>query len=403
MKGTEMASNLRMGRLRPAFVGLAMLVAALVLTACGSDTSGGSDSSGSSATPAGTTAASASRPEADAAKIAPIGPDGKEGVLASTMTLSPDEIAKLKQKANGKKFRVATFWQVQADTGTLQLRGMRDTFAKLGLPIEIVAEAYANWDAAKQSDQIQTLIKTKPDALVGILVDTAAASKAIQAANAANIPVVFWDVPADNAKYAAVISAHGRLAGWKAADALAEAIGGKGEVAALPMKFKFFPTDQRVDGFLERIKTYPDIKVVGQGQGATVFDDGQKVGEALLQRFPDIKGMFVSWQDPALGVVAAARTLGRTDLAVTTVDLAEKPALEIATCGILKGTVADYPYDLGVAEATAVAKIILGEKVPKFSVTDVNLANHATVLDLYKKVYRQDPPQKLQDAYKQSC
>jgi ribose transport system substrate-binding protein len=403
MKGGEMAVAWRTGALRLAMAALAALAMSIGTSACGSDESSGQGSSGGSSAASGTDTAAASRPAADASKIPPIGPDGKKGVLASTMKLTPDDVAALKKKAGGRKLRVATFWQVQADTGTLQLRAMRDTFAKYGLPIEITAEAYANWDAAKQSDQIQTLIKTKPDALIGILVDTAAASKAIQAANAAKIPVIFWDVPADNAKYAAVISAHGRLAGWKAADALAQAIGGKGEVAALPMKFKFFPTDQRVNGFLERIKTYPDIKVVGKGQGATVFDDGQKVGETLLQRFPDLKGIFVSWQDPAMGVVAAARTVGRTDLAVTTVDLAEKPALEIATCGILKGTVADYPYDLGVAEATAVAKILIGEKVPKFSVTNVNLASHDNVLDIYKHVYRQDAPAKLQKAYKQSC
>jgi ribose transport system substrate-binding protein len=373
------------------------IVLALFVAACGDDES--ADEGGASS--GGGDTASVDRPEPDEKKIPAIGPDGDKAVHASELAVTPDEVQELKE--TGKKFRVATFWQVQADTGKLQLRGMRDTFEENGLPIEITAEAYANWDAAKQADQIQTMIETKPDALVGILVDPAAATKVIQSANKAKIPVIFWDVPAPDAEYAAVISAHGRLAGWKAADKLAAEIGESGQVAALPMKFKFFPTDQRVEGFLERIKTYPDIEIVGEGQGATVFDDGQKVGEALLQRFPELKGIFVSWQDPAMGIVSAARTVGRTDLAVTTVDLAEKPALELATCGILKGTVADYPYDLGVAEAGAVVKVLLGQEVPPFAVTDVDLADHETVLTQYEKVYREEPPSKLQEAYQEDC
>jgi ribose transport system substrate-binding protein len=157
-----------------------------------------------------------------------------------------------------------------------------------------------------------------------------------------------------------------------------------------------------VAGFLERIKTYPGIKVVAK-QGATVFDDGEKVGEALLQRYPNLKGIFASWQDPAMGVVAAARTLGRNDLAVTTVDLAEKPALELATCGILKATAVQLPYDIGVAQAKLTAKILLGEKVPKFSVQSVPLATHDNVFDVYKQVFKRNAPEKLKKAYKRTC
>jgi hypothetical protein len=40
-----------------------------------------------------------------------------------------------------------------------------------------------------------------------------------------------------------------------------------------------------------------------------------------------------SWQDAAMGIVAAARTLNRTDLVVTTVDLSDAAALEIASWG----------------------------------------------------------------------
>src|SRR5688500_15518793 len=98
---------------------------------------------------------------------------------------------------------------------------------------------------------------------------------------------------------------------------MAEHLGGQGNVAVLPLAFAFYPTDQRIEGFKERIAQYPGIEIVAE-QGATVYDDGQRVAEGLLQANPDLAGIFASWQDPAMGVVAGARTVGRDDLVVTT-------------------------------------------------------------------------------------
>jgi ribose transport system substrate-binding protein len=382
---------------------LAVLAGVVALGATAVAGCGGDDTGGGGAQPvaqASSAECPGTRGSADEKTVGATAPDGSKGVHAGTIELTQAEIDKL--KASGRTYKVATFWQAQGDNETNMRNGMRDTFAKYGLPIEISAEAAANWDAARQVDQIETLVKTKPDAMIGILVDQTAVAPAIRAVNDAKIPVVFWDVPANGASFSAIVSSHGRVAGWKAADAMAKAIGCKGDVAVLPMKFKFFPTDQRVDGFLERIKTYPGIKVVTQ-QGATVFDDGEKAGEAILQRYPSLDGVFASWQEPAMGVISAARTLGKTNIAVTTVDVGEKPALELASCGLLKATVAQLPYDEGVGEALDVAKLLAGSTVPPFAVTDVPLVTHENVLDAYKQVYHRDAPAQLAKAYRKSC
>ncbi|MCW3003119.1 MAG: sugar transporter substrate-binding protein [Conexibacter sp.] len=376
-------------------LGTALL--ALVSAGCGSDSSSssgaGSGGSGSVAVKAPTTAA---------AEVLPTGPSGEKGVSAATLKLTPDQIDKLKATANGRPLRVATFWQASVDNTTNMINGIKETFRKYGLPITISAQAMANWDAAKQATQIQTLVNTKPDAMIGILVDQSAEAPAIRMANKAKIPVVFWDVPATGEPYSGIVTSNGRLAGWRAADAMAKAMGGKGDVAVLPMKIKFFPTDQRVDGFVERIKQYPNIKIVAR-QGATVFDDGQKVGEALLQRHPDLGGVFASWQDPAMGVVAAAKTLSRRNVNIATVDMSDAAALEVGTCGLLKASAVQLPYDEGVAEAIMVAKILAGEQPPKYVVTDVPVATHDNVLDVYKQAFHKDPPAKLKSAYRSSC
>jgi ribose transport system substrate-binding protein len=377
-------------------------LSAAAVAGCGGDSGGGG---GAAAADGGTKAAAVktcpgTRPSADEKAVTATAPDGSQGVHGSTIELTQAEIDKL--KSSGRTYKVATFWQAQGDNETNMRAGIKATFAKYGLPIEITAEAAANWDAARQSDQIQTLVKTKPDAMIGILVDQDAVAPAIRAANEAKVPVIFWDVPAKGADFSAIVSSHGQVAGWKAADELAKAIGCKGDVAVMPMKFKFFPTDERVKGFLERIKTYPDIHVVTQ-QGATVFDDGEKAGQGILQRFPKLAGAFASWQEPAMGYISAAKTLGKTDVALTTVDLGEQPALELATCGMLKATVTQLPYDEGVAEALDTAKLLAGSEVPGFAVTDVPTVTHDNVFEAYKQVFHKDPPKQLIDAYKKTC
>jgi ribose transport system substrate-binding protein len=376
---------------------LGTAVLAFAVAGCGS-----SSDSGSSASSGGSADAAVKAPTTAAAEVLPDGPSGEKGVPASSLKLTAAEISKLKSVANGRQLRVATFWQAPVDNTTNMINGIKDTFRKYGLPITISAQAMANWDAAKQATQIQTLVNTKPDAMIGILVDQSAEAPAIRMANAKKIPIVFWDVPATGEPYSGIVTSNGRLAGWRAADAMAKAMGGKGDVAVLPMKIKFFPTDQRVDGFVERIKQYPNIKIVAR-QGATVFDDGQKVGETLLQRNPDLGGVFASWQDPAMGVVAAAKTLGRRKLSVATVDMSDAAALEIGTCGLLKASAVQLPYDEGVAEAVMVAKLLAGGQPPKYVVTDVPVANHDNALDVYKQAFHKDPPAKLKSAYRSSC
>jgi ribose transport system substrate-binding protein len=329
-----------------------------------------------------------------------MGPRGEEPTNASELTVSEETIANLRE--SGKTYRVGTFWQVQADTLTLMDQGLRDTWAELDVPIEISGQTIADFDAEQQVSDIQTLLGTDPDALVGILVDQAAVATAIQKANEQGVPIVFWDLPAEGQDFAAIVTSNGRLAGCRSADAMAEHLGGEGKIAVLPLTFDFYPTDQRVEGFKDRIAEYPGIEIVRE-DGATVYDDGLSVGEGILQAVPDLAGVFASWQDPAMGVVAAARGVGREDLVVTTVDLSDTAALEIASCGILKATAAQLPYDEGVAEAKSVANILAGEDTPNFVVTDTPLATHETLFDVYEQVFHKDPPQELVDAYEESC
>ncbi len=76
------------------------------------------------ATPAATPTAAAIAPCAPEQ----IGPGGETPTDFANLTLTQDEIDAV--TAKNKQFRVATFWQVQADTADLMLAGLNDTWRK---------------------------------------------------------------------------------------------------------------------------------------------------------------------------------------------------------------------------------------------------------------------------------
>ena len=121
---------------------------------------------------------------------------------------------------------------------------------------------------------------------------------------------------------------------------MAKALGSKGEIGLVFHAADFFVTKQRYDAFKKTITdNYPDIKIVAeQGIGGPDFTgDAEKAASAMLTANPTINGIWAVWDVPAEGVISAARAAGRDDLIITTIDLGENVAINIAQGGFVKG------------------------------------------------------------------
>ena len=147
---------------------------------------------------------------------------------------------------------------------------------------------------------------------------------------------------------------------------MGEALGGEGKIAMVYFDANFFVTNQRDEAFRQTIASeYPNIEIVEEAG----FDDenkGAEVGDALLTKYPDLNGVYASWDIPAEGVASAALAAGRDDLVITTIDLGNNVAKIIAENGVIKGLGAQLPYDQGVAEATLVGYALLGKDAPPY-------------------------------------
>lgn len=316
-----------------------------------------------------------------AAEIRSVGPDGEAAVDASTIELTDDQIAQIKE--GGYTAAICLHYGGN-DWSTSQQKGLEDTFGELG--IEIVAVTDANFSAETQVSNIETVMAKKPDILVSIPTDATATADAYKQAAAAGIKIVFMDQRADGLEagkdYVSVVSADNYGNGYASGTVLGDALGGKGKVAMVYYDANFAPTNQRDEGFRDAMKNYPDIEIVTE-QGFTDESGCAEQGDAILTQFPNIDGIYASWDVPMEGVLSAVRAAGmegKVTLACN--DLGNNVAREIAS-GNIAGGGAQMPYDQGVAEAKLAALALLGEETPSYVAVPAETVTHALDIAQY--------------------
>lgn len=332
-------------------------------------------------------------------QILSTGPNGEKAVPATTLKLTDEEIAKIKA---GNYTAAIALHYAGNDWSTAQVQGLKDTFAKLGIKVLTVSDA--NFKAEKQVSDIENIMALNPNILISIPVDPVSTAPAYKKAAEKGVKIVFMDnCPKDfkaGQDYVSVVSADNYGNGIAAADIMAKQLGEKGKIGVIYYDADFFVTKQRVDAFEKTIKDkYPNIQIVDRGG----FNDPNKaasVADAMLTKNPDLNGIFAVWDVPAEGVVAAARSAGRNDLVVTTIDLGDNVARLIAEGSVVKGLGAQLPYDQGVAEATLAAYAFLGKEAPAYVAVPSLSVTKENVLDAYKQVYHKDPPEALTNAAK---
>ena len=160
-------------------------------------------------------------------------------------------------------------------------------------------------------------------------------------------------------------------------------------------------TNERDRGFRETIEnSYPDIEIVMES-GFTDPNDTGTVADAILAKYPDIDGIYASWDIPAEGAIASAQSVGRDDLIITCCDLGDTAAKSIATDGMIRGSGAPRSPEQGQAEALVAAYALLGKEMPSTFVTPPALpVVKSNLLDAYKTSYGIEAPDWLQDLTK---
>jgi ribose transport system substrate-binding protein len=292
-------------------------------------------------------------------------------------------------------------WHENSDFTSAVDAGVRDEFGVLG--IEVVAETSANFDAAKQKADIETVQAKRPSVLLTLPVDPVVTASAYQAVAGQGTKIVLLSSVPEGMEYGRdyvnMVTDDLFQMGKQAADALAAAIGGNGEIAYFFHDANHFVTNQRDDAFLSTIAAnYPDIVVVEQS-GIADPNQAQDVANATLLKHPDLDGAYVTFaQPPGEGVLAALRANGNSHTKLVTLDLDEPLALDMARGGQTSALIVDRAYDLGRAMATSAAYGLLGKTAPPFVTVPALTVTKANLSEGYQASLHRSPPASIEKA-----
>jgi ribose transport system substrate-binding protein len=364
---------------------------------------GGSDNKDSGAKSTGTAAGgdvvAKAQKGLDALKttVLSTGPNGEKPSPASDLKLSASELQQIKDK---KPTAAIVLHYGGNDWSTAQVDGLRNQLQKMG--IRVIAVTDANFKPEKQVSDIETVLAKKPDIIISIPTDPVATAAAYRKAERAGVKLVFMDnVPkgfAPGKDYVSVVSADNYGNGVASAHLMAEKLKGKGKIGIVFHEADFFVTKQRYIAFKKTIADdYPGIKIVAQQgiAGPDFAGDAEKVASAMLTKNADLDAIWAVWDVPAEGVLAAARANGRNDLDVTTIDLGQNVAIDMAKGGPVKGLGAQRPFDQGVAEATLAGYGLLGKKAPPYVAVNALPVTPQNLADAWRTVYHQGLPPKV--------
>ncbi|HUR04049.1 MAG TPA: substrate-binding domain-containing protein [Nonomuraea sp.] len=186
---------------------------------------------------------------------------------------------------------------------------------------------------------------------------------------AQNKPIVNIDSPVDagaaksaNVKLATYIGTDNAEAGKMAGQRMSELVPSGGDVAVIGGISGDVTSGARVEGFQQG--TGAKLKVVQTVAANWDRQTALTAATDLLRAHPDLKGFFVANDDMGLGVSRAIANAGQVGkVKVISVD-GIKDALEAVKAGTLDGTVAQYPYAMGLMGIEACQAATTGKTLP---------------------------------------
>jgi ribose transport system substrate-binding protein len=163
----------------------------------------------------------------------------------------------------------------------------------------------------EQLSQVEDIIVKKPDAIVFIPVDYKALVPAVEKINAANIPVTNITDRIASGKTVAYVGADDYNIALATGRYLLKVMGGKGNAIILEgVKGSLTSTD-RVRGFIDALKEFPEIKLLASQPGNYQRLKALEVMENLIQSFPQIDGVLAANDPMGVGALEALEGAGR--------------------------------------------------------------------------------------------
>jgi len=232
--------------------------------------------------------------------------------------------------------------------------GVNQAVADFGL--ELVTQYPETWGPTVQTPILDAMVaRGDLDYLIIAPVDKEQMIAPLEAARDAGIKIITVDTFLVDGDYIngpvtfplSYIGSDNVEGGRIAARALAEALGGEGKVYIQNTNVGVSTTEQRSQGFREGIAEYPGMEVIGEEY---CLDDANIANEqtaAILQREPDLAGIFGVNVFSAQGAGTAVVNAGLEGAVQVIAFDATQFAIEKLRDGTVTLVIAQKPFDMG--------------------------------------------------------
>jgi ribose transport system substrate-binding protein len=232
--------------------------------------------------------------------------------------------------------------------------GINQAAADLGL--EVVTQYPDTWGPTVQTPILDAMIaRGDLDYLIIAPTDREQMIAPLQAAIDAGITVITVDTFLGDGDYVngpvtfplSYIGSDNVEGGRIAGRALAEALGGTGSVYIQNTNVGVSTTEQRSQGFREAIGEYPDMVIVGEDYNLDDANTSVEQTTAVLQREPDLGGIFGVNVFSAQGAGTAVVNAGLGGQVQVVAFDATTFAIELLRQGVVTLVIAQKPFDMG--------------------------------------------------------
>jgi ribose transport system substrate-binding protein len=217
-------------------------------------------------------------------------------------------------------------------------------------------------DRQLQIQVVQNFVSRGIDAIVLAPLDARSLAAPVEAAVGRGIPVVIVDSGLESEAQSSFVATNNREAGRLCARRLADVLDRQGRVIALRYQEGSASTTEREEGFLEELAAYaPAIELVSDNQyaGATV-EKALQASQNLLNRFPEIDGIFCPNESSTQGMLRALQTAGRAGTVRFVGFDANETLLAGLRDGQIHGLALQDPFDMGYRGVATAAALLRG-------------------------------------------
>jgi len=291
----------------------------------------------------------------------------------ATLALVPALVAGCARK--GADQFVVGFSQMESDNPwrIAETKSLRDEAAKRNVQL-VVTDAQGQ--TAKQVSDVEDLIARRVSMILLAPREYEGLAPALQAAKAANIPVILVDREARGTAgqdYVTLLASNFVEQGRRAAEWLAQATNGTASIVELTGTPGSSVAADRSQGFKDALAKYPNMKIVASQTGNFTRAQGERVMQNLAQSLGGrVTAVYAHNDEMALGAIQALKSAGRKpgqDVIIVSID-GQRAALEAIQAGELGATVESNPR-FGPLAFETIEKVRAGQQVPpKILLTD---------------------------------